>query len=105
MKEVKVESRKQAIMTAKLETKESKLKTQTGVVVSKSGDKSIKVAIDFKVRHPKYGKYVKSRTKLGVHDQHNRSDVGDVVEIAQCQPFSKTKSWRLVKVLQKAVQK
>jgi len=81
-----------------------RLKTLTGVVISKSGDKSVKVAIDFKVRHPKYGKYVKRRTSLGVHDEHNRCGVGDVVEVSQCRPHSKTKSWRLVSVLEKSVQ-
>jgi small subunit ribosomal protein S17 len=77
-------------------------KTITGVVISNSGNKSVKVAIEFKVRHPKYGKYVRRRTKLGVHDEHNQSNVGDLVEIAECRPRSKTKSWRLVRVVQKA---
>ena len=81
-----------------------KLKTVTGVVASNSGDKSIKVVVDFKVRHPKYGKYIKRRTKLGVHDEHNQAGVGDVVEVAECRPHSKTKSWRLVKVVEKVVQ-
>ena len=81
-----------------------KLKTVTGVVISNSGDKSIKVAIDFKVRHPRYGKYVKRRTTLSVHDEHNQANVGDTVEVAQCRPYSKTKSWRLVSVVEKAVQ-
>jgi small subunit ribosomal protein S17 len=81
-----------------------KSKNVTGVVVSNSGDKSIKVAIDFKVRHPKYGKYVKRRTKLGVHDEYNQAGVGDIVEVAECRPYSKSKSWRLVRVLEKAVQ-
>jgi len=92
-------------MDSKPKTKDSRLKTQTGVVISKSGDKSIKIVIDLKVRHPRYDKYVRRRTKLGVHDEHNRSGVGDVVEVAQCCPYSKTKGWRLVKVLQRAVQK
>ena len=83
---------------------ERNLKTLTGVVVSNSGDKSVKVVIDFKVRHPKYGKYIKRRTKIGVHDEHNQSGVGDMVEITQCRPRSKTKSWRLVKVVQRAVE-
>jgi small subunit ribosomal protein S17 len=87
-----------------LKMQDKKLKTVTGVVVSSSGDKSIKVAIDYKVKHPKYGKYVKRRTKLGVHDEHNQAGAGDVVELAQSRPYSKTKSWRLVKVLEKAVQ-
>ena len=87
-----------------LKTRSSKLKTTTGVVISNSGDKSIKVAIDFKVKHPRYGKYIKRRTKLGVHDEHNQAGLGDVVEVAQCRPYSKTKSWRLVKVVGKAAQ-
>ncbi|UCG56200.1 MAG: 30S ribosomal protein S17 [Phycisphaerales bacterium] len=80
-----------------------KPKTLTGVVASDSGDKSVKVVIDFKVKHPKYGKYMRRRTRVGVHDEHNQSGVGDVVEIAECRPHSKTKSWRLVRVLEKAV--
>ncbi len=81
-----------------------KLKTLTGVVISNSGNKSVKIALDYKVKHPKYGKYIKRRTKIGVHDEHNQSGVGDVIEIAQCRPRSKTKSWRLVKVVKKAGQ-
>lgn len=83
---------------------DSKSKTLTAAVVSKSGDKSVTVAIDYKVKHPKYGKYMRRRTKLAVHDEHNQSGVGDVVEIAQCRPLSKRKCWRLLKVLQKAEQ-
>ncbi len=81
-----------------------KVKTVTGVVISNSGDKSVRVAIDYKVRHPKYGKYVKRRTKLVVHDEHNHSGVGDVIEISECRPRSKTKNWRLVRVVTKADQ-
>jgi len=83
---------------------DGKLKTVTAAVISNSGKKSIKVAIDFRVKHPKYGKYMKRRTTLSVHDEHSEAVVGDVVEIAESRPYSKTKSWRLVKVLQKAVQ-
>ncbi len=83
---------------------ERKLKTLTGVVVSNSGDKSVKVTIDFKVKHPKYGKYIKRRTKIGVHDEHNQSGVGDLVEMTVCRPRSKTKSWRLVRIVQRAVE-
>ncbi len=83
---------------------ESKIKTLTAAVVSKSGDKSVTVAIDYKVKHPKYGKYMRRRTKLSVHDEHNQSGVGDVVEIAQCRPCSKRKSWRLLKIVQKVEQ-
>jgi small subunit ribosomal protein S17 len=79
-----------------------KLKTIKAVVIGRSGDKSIKVAIDFKVKHPKYGKYMKRRRKLNVHDERNQAGVDDVVEIAECRPISKTKSWRLVKIAEKA---
>ena len=81
-----------------------RLKTLTGVVISNSGNKSIKVTVDFKVRHPKYGKYIKRRTKLGVHDEHNKAGIGDIVEVAECRPYSKTKSWRLVRIVEKVVQ-
>jgi small subunit ribosomal protein S17 len=83
---------------------DSKVKTLTAAVVSKSGDKSVTVAIDYKVKHPKYGKYMSRRTKLAVHDEHNQSGVGDVVDIAQCRPRSKRKSWRLLKIVQKVEQ-
>ncbi|MCK5226292.1 MAG: 30S ribosomal protein S17 [Planctomycetes bacterium] len=82
---------------------DSKTKTRTGTVISKSGDKSIVIAIDYKIKHPKYGKYVKRRTKLYVHDEQNQAEIGDVVDVTQCSPMSKTKSWRLVTVSQKAV--
>ena len=78
-------------------------KTSRAIVISKSGDKSITVQIDYKVKHPKYGKYIKRRTKLGVHDEKNQAGVGDVVEIVECRPISKRKSWRLVSVTKKAI--
>ena len=81
-----------------------KIKTLTGVVSSKSGDKSIRVTIDYRVKHPKYNKYIRRRTKLAVHDERNLSGVGDTVEITESRPYSKTKSWRVVQVTQKAIQ-
>jgi len=81
-----------------------KAKSLTGVVTSSNGDKSVRVTIAYKVKHPKYGKYVRRRGKLGVHDERNECGVGDVVEISECRPYSKTKSWRLVRVVKKAVQ-
>jgi len=83
---------------------DKKIKTLTGVVVSNSGNKSVKIVLDYKVRHPKYGKFIKRRTKIGVHDEQNQSGVGDVIEIAECRPRSKTKNWRLVRVVKKAGQ-
>ena len=81
-----------------------KIKTLTGIVTSNSGNKSIRVTIDYKVRHLKYNKYIRRQTRLGVHDERNESKVGDLVEITECRPMSKMKSWRLVRVIQKAVQ-
>jgi small subunit ribosomal protein S17 len=78
---------------------ERKKKNLTGTVTGKSGLKSIKVAIDYKVRHPRYGKYIRHRTVLAVHDPSDLTAVGSVVEVAECRPYSKTKSWRLVKVV------
>ncbi|MEN8126904.1 MAG: 30S ribosomal protein S17 [Planctomycetota bacterium] len=85
-----------------METQDVK-KNQNAVVVSKSGDKSIVCQVDYKVKHPRYGKYIRRRTKLGVHDPSNQAGVGDKVEISECRPISKSKSWRLVKILEKAV--
>jgi small subunit ribosomal protein S17 len=76
---------------------------KVGVVKSDARDKTRKVAIAFSVKHPKYGKYLKRRTVLHVHDEENTSKVGDTVEIAECRPLSKTKSWVLLRVLNKAV--
>jgi small subunit ribosomal protein S17 len=87
---------------ANMET--AKIKTLTGFVTSNSGSKSIRVTIDYKVKHPKYNKYIRRQTRLGVHDERNEGKVGDLVEITECRPISKTKSWRLVRVVQKAVQ-
>lgn len=75
---------------------------KVGVVESDKRDKTRKVAIHFSVRHPKYGKYVRRRTVLHVHDQENLSKVGDRVEIAECRPISRTKSWVLLRVLSSA---
>jgi len=75
-----------------------------GVVESDARDKTRKVAIKFSVKHRKYGKYVRRRTVLHVHDEANESHVGDTVEIAECRPISKTKNWLLVRVLKQAAQ-
>jgi small subunit ribosomal protein S17 len=84
------------------QTKEKK--TQRGVVVSDRGDKTIRVEIEWMYKHPKYGKYLRKTTKFGVHDEKNEAKIGDTVEITECRPMSKTKTWRLVKVVEKAVE-
>ncbi len=78
---------------------------RVGVVTSDARDKTRKVAISYSAKHPKYGKYVRRRTVLNVHDEENTSKNGDRVEIAECRPLSKTKSWVLVKVLEPALEK
>ena len=75
---------------------------KVGVVESAARDKTRKVAINFSVKHPKYGKYLKKRTVLHVHDEANQSKKGDRVEIAECRPISKTKNWILLRVLESA---
>lgn len=81
----------------------STIKTRQAVVIGKSGDKTVKVQIDFSVKHPKYGKYLRRRTRFAVDDPKNLASVGDLVEITECRPISKNKSWRLLNVIQKAV--
>lgn len=75
---------------------------RVGIVESDARDKTRKVAIRYSVRHPKYGKYLRRRTILQVHDEDNVSKVGDRVEVAECRPISKTKSWILLRVLESA---
>ena len=74
---------------------------RSGVVIARSGDKTIKVRYDFTVRHPKYGKYMRRYTALHAHDENNEAQVGDTVELVACRRMSKTKSWRLTRVVEK----
>lgn len=76
--------------------------TLTGRVVSNKMDKSITVMIERLVKHQVYGKYIRRSTKLHVHDEANQCHEGDLVTIRQCRPISKTKSWTLVEVVEKA---
>ena len=73
-----------------------------GIVASDKRDKSCKVTINDLTKHKKYGKYIRRRTVLHVHDERNEASLGDRVEIAECRPISKTKSWVLVNVLMTA---
>jgi small subunit ribosomal protein S17 len=78
--------------------------TLSGRVLSSKMNKSITVAIERQVAHPLYGKFIRRRSKLHAHDENNECREGDLVLIQECRPLSKTKSWRLVKVLEKAPQ-
>ncbi|MCB9852449.1 MAG: 30S ribosomal protein S17 [Phycisphaerales bacterium] len=75
-----------------------------GVVETSKRDKTIKVRIERLLRHPKYGKYMQRRLVLHAHDEKNEAQVGDVVEISECRPISKTKSWRLLRIIRRTEQ-
>jgi small subunit ribosomal protein S17 len=77
-------------------------KERTGTVVSNKMTKSITVAIERKVKHPIYGKFMKKTTKLMAHDELNTAGIGDVVRISETRPLSKNKRWRLVEIVEKA---
>ena len=77
-------------------------KTRDGIVVSNKMDKTIAVAIERRLQHPIYGKYVKKTKKLIAHDADNECQIGDIVRIMECRPLSRRKRWRLISVLEKA---
>ena len=76
--------------------------TKVGVVTSDKRDKTRTVAVEFQKVHAKYGKRLRREAKFQVHDETSQSNEGDRVEISQCRTLSKTKSWRLVRVIEKA---
>jgi len=76
-------------------------KERVGVVVSNKMDKSIVIAVKRKVKHPFYGKFVNKTTKLHAHDEENTCNIGDTVKVAETRPLSKTKSWRLVEIIER----
>lgn len=77
-------------------------KERIGVVTSDKMDKSIVVSVERRVKHPKYGKFVKKTTKFVAHDEKNDSNTGDTVRIMETRPLSKTKNWRLVEIIERA---
>ena len=77
-------------------------KERIGVVVSNKMEKSIVVLVERKVKHPKYGKFVKKSTKFMAHDEKNAANMGDTVRIMETRPLSKNKCWRLVEIVEKA---
>lgn len=81
---------------------EQTIRTVQGRVVSDKMDKTITVAVERKVKHPIYGKFIKRTTKLHAHDETNQCHEGDVVTIRECRPLSKSKTWTLVDVVTKA---
>ena len=77
-------------------------KIRVGRVVSNKMDKTIVVAIEDNVRHPKYGKIMKRTVKIHAHDENNECGIGDKVSVMETRPLSKTKRWRLVQIVEKA---
>ena len=84
------------------ETQQAVGRTLTGRVVSNKMDKTVSVAVERLIKHPRYGKYIRRTTKLLAHDENNECTPGDVVTIAECRPLSKNKAWRLVSVDERA---
>lgn len=76
-------------------------KTLQGVVTSQKMNKTVTVMVGRRTKHPKYGKYISLSTKYHVHDEKEACNEGDTVLIQECKPISKTKSWKLVEVIQK----
>ncbi|MGQ4275510.1 30S ribosomal protein S17 [Pseudidiomarina sp. E22-M8] len=83
-------------------TDEKRVRTLQGRVISDKMDKSITVAIERRVKHPVYGKYISRTTKLHAHDEDNSCNTGDTVIIRETRPVSKTKSWALVEIVERA---
>ena len=77
-------------------------KTRIGVVVSDKMDKTITVAVKYRVRHPLYGKIMNRTTKIKAHDEKNECGIGDTVRVMETRPLSRDKRWRLVEIIEKA---
>lgn len=77
-------------------------KEKVGKVISNKMTKSIVIAVERKVKHPMYGKFLNSTTKLMAHDEKNEAAIGDIVRIMETRPLSKRKRWRLVEIIEKA---
>ena len=77
-------------------------KERIGVVVSNKMDKSIVILVERKVKHPKYGKFVKRSSKFMAHDEKNEANIGDTVRIMETRPLSKNKCWRMVEIVERA---
>ncbi len=77
-------------------------KVRTGEVISISGDKTITVQVTYRKRHPKYSKMMTIHKKLHAHDENNEAGLGDIVQVMETRPLSKTKRWRLVEIVERA---
>lgn len=89
-------------MTEETQNPRNSRKSLVGVVTSRSGEKTVKVAYEYKIAHPLYRKEVKRKTVVHAHDEQNESKIGDKVEIMETRPISKLKRWRLVRIVEAA---
>jgi small subunit ribosomal protein S17 len=76
----------------------------TGKVISNKMDKTVTVLLERRVKHPVYGKYITRSSKIHAHDENNQCSVGDTVTVAETRPISRTKTWKLLEVVESAVQ-
>jgi len=83
-------------------SQEKRERTETGRVVSNKMNKTITVVVERRVKHPLYGKYIRRTSKFHAHDENNQCQEGDMVTIAECRPISKSKTWRLVEIIERA---
>lgn len=90
-------------MNEQVKSDPASARTVEGRVVSNKGEKTIGVQVERRVKHPLYGKIITRSTRFLAHDEKNECGEGDTVLIEECRPLSKHKSWRLVKVVSKAV--
>jgi small subunit ribosomal protein S17 len=83
---------------------EKRARVATGKVVSNKMDKTITVMVERRVKHPVYGKYITRSSKIHAHDESNQCGIGDTVTVAESRPISKSKTWKLLEVVESAVQ-
>ena len=89
-------------MSTEITTERQLRKTRVGVVTSNKMEKTITVSVVRKLKHPKYGKFLKKTKKFHAHDEKNECNIGDTVKIMETRPLSATKRWRLVEIVEKA---
>jgi small subunit ribosomal protein S17 len=99
---IKLRDARKFIARLATELRAREIKEKTGIVTSNKMNKTIVVSVERKVKHPKYGKFVKRTSTFMAHDEKNESGIGDTVTIMETRPLSKNKRWRLVEIVEKA---
>ena len=84
-----------------MSTDQKRQRLMTGSIVSNKMDKTAVVLLKRQIKHPMYGKYITRTSKVHIHDENNECNMGDIVSITSCRPVSKTKSWKLVEIIEK----